>query len=189
MKTRLKAAAAAVLVAGSLGAGSARAQGIPVMDIANIIQSILQVLNEITQIENQVQQITQLGDQLNSINGMRNLGNVFNSPMLKNYVPAEAYTYLNAINTSGYSGLNGTAKTLRDAGMVYNCMDLAGDARTYLRLGQPDRTRDYLAQASRMHRGGGRDALYRNPLLRALSVITGTFFTERLVRLKRQPRT
>jgi type IV secretion system protein VirB5 len=68
MKTRLKAAAAAVLVAGSLGAGSARAQGIPVMDIANIIQSILQVLNEITQIENQVQQITQLGDQLNGWN-------------------------------------------------------------------------------------------------------------------------
>ena len=33
MKTRLKAAAAAVLVAGSLGAGSARAQGIPVIDM------------------------------------------------------------------------------------------------------------------------------------------------------------
>jgi type IV secretion system protein VirB5 len=88
MKTRLKAAAAAVLVAGSLGAGSARAQGIPVIDIANLIQTILQVLNDVTEINNQVQQITQLQDQLNSINGIRNLGNVFNNPMLKNYVPA-----------------------------------------------------------------------------------------------------
>ena len=60
MKTRLKAAAAAALVAGSLGAGSARAQGIPVIDIANLIQTILQVLNDVTEISNQVQQITQL---------------------------------------------------------------------------------------------------------------------------------
>ena len=76
-------------------------------------QPILQVLNDVTEISNQVQQITQLQDQLNSINGIRNLGNVFNNPMLKNYVPAEAYTYLNAINTSGYSGLNATAKALQ----------------------------------------------------------------------------
>ena len=64
------------------------------------------MLNDITEINNQVQQITQLQSQLNSINGIRNLGNVFNNPLLRNYVPAEAYTYLNAINTSGYSGLN-----------------------------------------------------------------------------------
>ena len=88
------------------------------------------MLDGITQINNQVQQINQLQSQINSINGIRNLGNVFNNPMLRNYVPAEAYTYLNAINTSGYSGLNATAKALRDVGMVYNCMDLAGDART-----------------------------------------------------------
>ena len=130
MNKRLKVAAAACLVAGTLGAGNARAQGIPVIDIANLIQTILQVLNDVTEIENQVQQITQLGDQLKSINGMRNLGNILNNPALKNYVPAEAYTYLNAVNTSGYSGLNATAKSLRDAGMVYNCMDLAGAART-----------------------------------------------------------
>ena len=130
MNRRLKVAAAACIVAGTLGSGNARASGIPVVDIANLIQTILQVLNDVTEISNQVQQITQLQDQLNSINGMRNLGNILNNPMLKNYVPAEAYTYLNAVNTSGYSGLNGTAKALRDVGMVYNCMDLAGAART-----------------------------------------------------------
>ena len=120
--------AAAILIA--LSASNARAQGIPVIDIANLIQTVQQVLNDITKIGNQVQQITQLQNQLNSINGTRNLGNVFNNPMLKNYVPADAYTYLNEVNTSGYSGLNATAKALRDAAMVYNCMDLAGGART-----------------------------------------------------------
>ena len=155
MNKRLKVAAAACLVAGTLGAGNARAQGIPVIDIANLIQTILQVLNDVTEIENQVQQITQLGDQLKSINGMRNLGNILNNPMLKNYVPAEAYTYLNAVNTSGYSGLNATAKSLRDAGMVYNCMDLAGAARTTCQaaLAQPYQQKGLLQDAMKSAAG------------------------------------
>ena len=156
MNKRLKVAAAACLVAGSLGAGNARAQGIPVMDIASIIQSILQVLNEVTQIENQIQQIAQMGDQLKCLNGMRNLGDVFDNPMLRNYVPAEAYTYLNAVNASGYSGLNATAKSLRDAGMVYNCMDLSGAARTDCQaaLAQPYQQKGLLQDA--MKSAGGR---------------------------------
>lgn len=130
MHKRVTFTAAACALVAAVGTGSARAQGIPVIDAANLIQTVQQVMNDITEINNQVQQITQLQNQLNSINGTRNLGNVFNNPMLKNYVPAEAYTYINAINTSGYSGLSATAKGLRDFGMVYNCMDLAGDART-----------------------------------------------------------
>jgi type IV secretion system protein VirB5 len=152
MHTRLKIAAA-VLIA--LGAGSARAQGIPVIDIANLVQTLLQVLNDVTEISNQVQQIQQLQAQVNSINGIRSLGQVFNNPTLKNYVPAEAYTYLNAINTSGYSGLNATAKTLRDAGMVYNCMDLAGGARTDCQaaLAQPYQQKGLLQDAMKSASG------------------------------------
>jgi type IV secretion system protein VirB5 len=152
MHTRLKVAAA-VLIA--FGANGARAQGIPVIDIANLVQTLLQVLNDVTEISNQVQQIQQLQTQVNSINGIRNLGQVFNNPMLKNYVPAEAYTYLNAVNTSGYSGLNGTAKALRDAGMVYNCMDLAGGARTDCQaaLAQPYQQKGLLQDAMKSASG------------------------------------
>ena len=152
MHTRLKVAAA-VLIA--FGANGARAQGIPVIDVANLVQTILQVLNDVTEISNQVQQIQQLQTQVNSINGIRNLGQVFNNPMLKNYVPAEAYTYLNAVNTSGYSGLNTTAKALRDAGMVYNCMDLAGGARTDCQatLAQPYQQKGLLQDAMKSAAG------------------------------------
>ena len=155
MNKRLKVAAAACLVAGTLGTGNAHAQGIPVMDIANLIQTLLQVLNDITEIENQVQQITQLESQVRSINGVRNLGTVLNNPMLRNYVPAEAYTYLNAVNTSGYSGLNGTARALRDVGMVYNCLDLAGTARTGCQaaLAQPYQQKGLLQDAMRAAAG------------------------------------
>ena len=155
MNKRLKVAAAACLVAGTIGAGSSRAQGIPVIDVANLAQTIAQVMNDVTEISNQVQQITQLQNQLNSINGMRNLGNILNNPMLRNYVPAEAYTYLNAVNTSGYSGLNATAKTLRDAGMVYNCLDLAGAARTSCQaaLAQPYQQKGLLQDAMKSAAG------------------------------------
>jgi type IV secretion system protein VirB5 len=152
MHTRLKVIAA-ILIA--FGSHPARAGGIPVIDVANLVQTVQQVINDITKINNQVQQITQLQNQLSSINGVRNLGNVFNDPQLKNYVPAEAYTHLNAINTSGYSGLNATAKVLRDLGMVYNCMDLPGDARTSCQamLAQPYQQKGLLQDAMKSAAG------------------------------------
>lgn len=126
-----------------------QAQGIPVMDIANLIQTIQQVINDITKIQNQVQQITQLDNQLASINGTRNLGAIFNSPLLRNYVPAEAYRAINAVNTGGYTGMTGTAKALRDASMIYNCMDLAGTERTRCQaaLAQPYQHKGLLQDA------------------------------------------
>ena len=152
MNPRLKVVAAALI---AVSAGNIRAQGIPVIDIANLVQTILQVLNDVTKINNQVQQITTLQSQLDSINGVRNLGNVFNNPTLRNYVPPEAYTYLNAVNTSGYSGLNATAKVLRDAGMVYNCMDLTGAARTSCQaaLAQPYQQKGLLQDAMKSAAG------------------------------------
>ncbi len=146
MHIRLKVAAA-VLVA--LGATQARAQGIPVIDVANLVQTVQQVIHDITKINNQIQQIRQLQTQIESLNGIRNLGDVFNNPLLKNYIPAEAFTYLNAVNTSGYSGLNATARVLRDVGMIYNCMDLNGDARTQCQaaLAQPYQHKGLLQDA------------------------------------------
>jgi type IV secretion system protein VirB5 len=150
MRPRLhKFAAAACIASAALGTTPARASGIPVVDIANLIQTIQQVLNDITEIQNQVQQIKQLQDQLDSINGFRNLGQVFNNPLLRNYVPAEAHTFINAVNTGGYSGLTGTARALRDAGMVYNCMDLPAAERTRCQavLAAPYQTKGLLQDA------------------------------------------
>jgi type IV secretion system protein VirB5 len=110
--------------------GTAGAQGIPVIDAANLVQTIRQVVNDITKINHQVQQIRQLQSQIDSINGVRGLGRVFDSPLLRNYVPAEAYRALQSVAAAGYGGLTPTARALRDAELVYNCLDLAGPART-----------------------------------------------------------
>ena len=144
--TRHPIAIAALL---NLAATASHAQGIPVIDVANLVQTVQQVVNDLTKINNQIQQITQLQAQITSMNGMRMLGTVANNPMLRNYVPANAYTVVNAITSSGYGGLNATAKGLRDAGMVYNCLDLAGAARTACQaaLAQPYQHKGLLQDA------------------------------------------
>jgi len=145
--------AAAVFIA-TAGTG-AHAQGIPVIDIANLVQTIQQVMNDITKIENQVEQVRQLQGQLASINGVRNLGAVFNSAALSNYVPANAFNALNALDASGYGGLTPTARTLRDVGMVYNCLNVTGAARTACQatLAQPYQQKALLQDAMRAASG------------------------------------
>jgi len=155
MNIRLHLGAALCILASAFSPNRAQAQGIPVIDVANLIQTVQQVMNDITAINNQVQQITQLQDQLRSISGIRNLGDVFNNPLLQNYVPAEAFTLLNAVNASGYSGLSGTAKALRDLHMVYNCLDRGGEDRTRCQasLAQPYQQKGLLQDAMKAASG------------------------------------
>ena len=74
-------------IALAFGVGAAQAQGIPVIDAANLVQAIQQVVNDITKINNQIQQIGQLRQQLNSINGSRHLGTVFNRRSTTTFPP------------------------------------------------------------------------------------------------------
>ena len=136
-------------VAIALASAACPAQGIPVIDAANLVQTVQQVVNDITKINNQVQQIGQLQSQLASMNGVRGLGTILDNPLLRNYVPEKAYALVNAVDTSGYAGLGSTAKALRDAGMVYNCGDMAGAARTACQaaLAQPYQHKGLLQDA------------------------------------------
>ena len=151
--TLLSRLSASLLVA--MAGTGAQAQGIPVIDIASLIQSIQQVMNDVTKIQNQVQQITELQKQVSSMNGVRNLGGVFNNPLLQNYVPAQAFTFVNAVDSAGYAGLTPTAKVLRDASNVYNCLDRVGAARTSCQatLARPYQQKGLLQDAMRSAAG------------------------------------
>lgn len=126
MRRHLKLLATALLI---WGAADTRASGIPVIDVANLAQAMQQVINDITAINNQVQQILQLQAQLRSMSGVRNLGNIFNDAGLMNYVPAQVHLQFAALGSTGYDGLGSAAKVLRDAQMIYNCLDRDGTAR------------------------------------------------------------
>jgi type IV secretion system protein VirB5 len=106
-----------------VGAG-ARAQVI-VLDPDNMIHNIQQLLYMIEEIQNQITQIDQMRAQYQSLTGSRGLGSLFRNPAFDNYVPLNAGTLLQNIAASGYGGLSPAAKALRDAGMLYNCLDIA----------------------------------------------------------------
>ena len=152
-----RALVARLAAAGALamGVGSANAQGIPVIDIASVIQSVLNVMQSLQQIENQIAQIRQFESQLQALSGARNLGQILNNPLLQNYVPANAMHVVNTIESGGYRGLSGTAKGLRDARMTYNCLDKAGDARTNCQsvLAQPYQEMAFMQDAMTAARG------------------------------------
>ena len=120
---------AAICVAAMCGPGTAAAQGIPVLDTANLVSAIQRLQSSITQINNQYQQIRQLYEQTNALSHARGLGDVLNNPALQNYIPREAANLVRQIEQRGYQGLDGTARALRDAEMVYNCLDLDGAPR------------------------------------------------------------
>jgi type IV secretion system protein VirB5 len=102
--------------------------GIPVIDVASLAQAIADaatMIEQLAQLEAQLSTLkdtyTQAQRQVEAIKGARGLGGVLNSPALQNYVPKNARTILDAVQSGGYGGLSGSAKALRDVGRVYNC--------------------------------------------------------------------
>lgn len=139
---------AAVLLALGVIATPARA-GIPVIDSANLAQSIQSVIQSIQQVQNQLQQIQQLDSAFQSANGIRGLLNIANNPLLRDYIPVTAPQIISSIAGNGYAGLQGAAKAARDAGMVYNCLDLAGaeQVQCQARLAMPFQDRQFYVDA------------------------------------------
>jgi type IV secretion system protein VirB5 len=110
-----------------LGGNAAHAQGIPVIDVANLVNSYQQVvawggqygqmaqqyaqqLKEYTTLYTQYLQIKQ---QYESLTGTRNLGDILNNPAFQNVVPVD-------FGQPGGS-LTGAAQALRQASQVYDC--------------------------------------------------------------------
>lgn len=67
----------------------AHAQGIPVLDAANLANSLQQVAAWTQQYEQMVQQIQQARAQYNSISGIRNMGGLVNNFALRQYLPQD----------------------------------------------------------------------------------------------------
>lgn len=134
---RIKKYLGVVLFAFSaLGSNAAHA-GIPVIDVAALAQAIQQVMawgQQYQQMAQQYQQLTQQFQQLqqthNSLNGIRNLGDVMNNPALKGMVPSDVATVYTSINQAGSGSLSGVAQGIRTASKLYNCEDRAGADKT-----------------------------------------------------------
>ncbi|MFM0651972.1 P-type DNA transfer protein VirB5 [Paraburkholderia sediminicola] len=98
---------------------SVHAQGIPVYDVQNVVQAIATV----GQLKQEVQQELQL---YQSLSGTRGFGELMSNPVLSNSLPSNWQSVYTAIQNGGYTGLTGSAQTLRSASEIYNCEDQSG---------------------------------------------------------------
>jgi type IV secretion system protein VirB5 len=140
--TLKKVTAALALTAGLLSTNAAHA-GVPVIDVANLAQSIMQVIawaqqygqmdasyvEQLQQYAKQVEQWQQQVQHYQSITGTRNLGDIMNNPALQQVVPgaSQLMTGYSAVNAQGFNGLSSAAQSMRSATMLYNCQGRTGD--------------------------------------------------------------
>lgn len=108
------------------GTGAANAQGIPVIDAANLAQSVQQVISWSQQLTQMQNQLTQMQQQYAAISGNRGFGSVLNNPTLQNYLPTNWQQVYSQVQSGGYAGLTGAAQTLRNQSAIYNCQDQSG---------------------------------------------------------------
>lgn len=120
-------AALSAALSAALALAPARAQ-MPVIDAANLAQSVQNVIDDADRYAQLALALEQLRATYAALTGVRGLAAALNNPALQNYLPPASYTLLNEVNAAGYGGLTQRARALRDAAMVYNCLELSGTA-------------------------------------------------------------
>ncbi|MGD9569844.1 MAG: P-type DNA transfer protein VirB5 [Sedimentibacter sp.] len=109
MKSKLKTIALTLAVSfGSVSTINVANAGIPVIDAGSIAQALVQVQQLTDQIKNQIAQINTMQNQLKATTGSRNLGELFNNPALRNYLPTDYVNLYDAVK-SGNAGKIGSA--------------------------------------------------------------------------------
>ena len=113
-----------------LSASNAKA-GIPVIDAANLANSVQQVVawgqqygqmaQQIASLQQQYQQAVQ---QYQSLNGIRGMGSLVNNPALRKYLPDDWQSTMNLLSQPGpYSGLSGSISQIRRAAQIASLSD------------------------------------------------------------------
>lgn len=113
MKKQIIASAIALSVLSNMS--TVHATGIPVFDGGNLAQNIQQLVQMMEQIKQLKQQLTQAKQMYNSLNGIRNMGDLFNNPTLKEYLPANWQNVYDKVKRGEYSGIGGVASAIEDA--------------------------------------------------------------------------
>jgi len=130
----------------------ANSSGIPVVDMANLVQSMLQALAWIQQFQQMQQQILQADQQIHAIMGSRNMGSLMNNLTLAGVVPSDVNAVYHAIRSGGVQGMTAAAQIIRHNRMIYNCEGKTGDALRICQnmLNQTPQSQAYYANTYQM---------------------------------------
>lgn len=102
-----------LLVSLTTAAAPTRAQGIPVIDASALVQQVQQVASWSQQLKAMADQYQQLEGQFKALTGSRGYGNLFNNPLLQQYMPAEWQQVYGQIRQIGLGGMSSGAQALR----------------------------------------------------------------------------
>lgn len=102
-------------------AASAVAQGIPVIDVAQLGQQILQVKAWAEQYSQMMQQYQKLTEQLDAIKGARGMGQLMNIPALRQQLPADFVSQFDRLRSLGAAGATGEAVAIYNSIRTFDC--------------------------------------------------------------------
>ena len=139
----MKKSVRALTIVAALFAGTQAHAGIPVIDAANLANSIQQVVawgQQYTQMTQQItqlqQQITQAQQAFNNLNGIRGMANLVNNPALRTYLPPNWNQTMNLLSDPGpYTGLSGSISAIRAAAEIVPIGDTGLDSELAGRQG------------------------------------------------------
>lgn len=122
-----------LLFAAFLASSTAHAQ-IPVTDIASITGAALQHVETLLkwhqQYEQMVSQYEKLTHTHDALTGVRNLGDIFDNPQLRQYMPADWQQAYIALRASGYEGLLRAGVDIYNANKVFDaCAHIQSEDR------------------------------------------------------------
>lgn len=120
----MKKLSASCILAVGIAASSAAFAQIPVTDGASIAKSVENQIETMAkwkmQYDQMVSQIDQMKQQYAAVTGARGMGELFNNPQLRDYLPQDWQDVYDSVKSGGYAGLSGRAEAIYDNNKVYD---------------------------------------------------------------------
>ncbi|PWK36415.1 P-type DNA transfer protein VirB5 [Cupriavidus plantarum] len=120
----MKKLSASCILAVGIAASSAAFAQIPVTDGASIAKSVENQIETMAkwkmQYDQMVSQIDQMKQQYAAVTGVRGMGELFNNPQLRDYLPQDWQGVYDSVKSGGYAGLSGRAESIYDNNKVYD---------------------------------------------------------------------
>lgn len=120
----MKKLSASCILAAGIAASSAAFAQIPVTDGASIAKSVENQIETMAkwkmQYDQMVSQIDQMKQQYAAVTGARGMGELFNNPQLRDYLPQDWQGVYDSVKSGGYAGLSGRAESIYDNSKVYD---------------------------------------------------------------------
>jgi type IV secretion system protein VirB5 len=120
----MKKLSASCILAFGIAASSAAFAQIPVTDGASIAKSVENQIETMAkwkmQYDQMVNQIDQMKQQYAAVTGARGMGELFNNPQLRDYLPQDWQGVYDSVKLGGYAGLSGRAESIYDNNKVYD---------------------------------------------------------------------